>query len=1101
MNALQIKEIKGISYDGEVIFATCYDDYFIYADNANKIHTFDSKSYTNSILPPPDRKIKGNVVTVCCSPSRKFGAAGYSDGGLQLYDLESNKSLKLIVKPHNAAICKVLFYSDGFLLSIDSDGLLLMHKISLTIGIVSSRETQIAKLSKCVFGLFQPRIYRYVEGKERSARTILSNFTELIGISTVDSFSLVNLKKEELTLKTIKKIDVGGLFPVFYTVDSRNLLIAVAYPDKVEIYSLSSTFECELKGTIQVSLVLIFLTFLSSNILIGFNKERSYLMLSLDEFTAVEIESPINGFASLNDVNPVFFTACKLWEVTLQPFTTSMELFCETNNAEDAIEFCKKAIAGDALATVGLSSNPGQRALVIERSISKLLTGYLSGKLKADPKNSRQIASYFIDLNIKLRMQEWLVNEAAPIFQENNELVVFIQEIIKADPNASIFTYTHSFTELILENHGEIDISNFIMSLPNKVAPPIELIQYAQKIGDNILLSSIYINSLNDITNGLQILGNANMYNDVCKAILNHTERAAECILWIFTLFKGRFPHIENILKCSQAFEVFSFVESQLELNQSPITFHDYVNAMIQALCAIPVPHDDPFLCMMQHYVLNKKIKLLAGTLKCLVSLIFNKEATNKKDLEQLLIYILSSDVPGQFKESLLQLCDSFGYEEAKRRIQEDAKKYENTIKECFIDLSQDVFLVINNIMEKDPNSKPSIRKALFTFAPIFIAKNVSRFSTLVINEFPDAAIGIIREVQEENSRCIFIHHLLQSPKMQDLKLQSDMFVKYVTFLCKYYPSEVCGYIKTMKDEPLTNLIEVCKRYSIFDALALIYDLTNDFSKCTDYLIRFEQTQLVLFAEGKTSTQDVTIVTSFILEFVESIIKKRSTSEETRRMCKKLINGMVLPLYCLQKNNCIEDDRVNILTDFLRRICELVANIITFPVLIEQLVVNFQELHFGLAKSAIINIMHDYSYDVDTTNAMCQLYRLDEVNEHAKYVKGKINGLTNHHLTCCTCHHRIMGVDGQIQIFPCGHIFHKNPQCLPKQVCPVCNPTERLDQDIAPPTQTMPQNRFRSQLRKFEFMLNKRNALADRKENFDIKKDQIMIVPIAEIPC
>ena len=80
----------------------------------------------------------------------------------------------------------------------------------------------------------------------------------------------------------------------------------------------------------------------------------------------------------------------------------------------------------------------------------------------------------------------------------------------------------------------------------------------------------------------------------------------------------------------------------------------------------------------------QKKAKLNGTTLKLLIPIIFSHDEStvrNRPNLEKLLIYILTSDVPGQFKESLLQLCDSFGYSEAKRKVQEDAKKYENAIK------------------------------------------------------------------------------------------------------------------------------------------------------------------------------------------------------------------------------------------------------------------------------------------------------------------------------------------------------------------------------------------------------------------------------------
>ena len=1188
MCALQVKEVGGISYEDKVKLAICHDGFFIFVDENNKIESFDESTLSSLVFQNPNKRIKGEVKCVDFSPNRKFCAAGFSDGSIQLFDIETGKASKLILKPHDAEIKHLIFCSDNYLLSVDSAGVLLLQRISVTIGIVSTKEMQITKIKEEPLKLYQPKVHSFfVEGKEKSSKLILSSFADLMALSTSSSLSIITISKDVPSMKIIKQIMVGNLQLVFHTIDSGKLLAAILYPEKIEIYEISASLSCTLKMTIELKISLVFITFLSSVILIGFDSQKQFVMISLDDATVTDIDSPIHGFPVQNETSPVFFTAGKLWSVKLQSFSYTMESFIESNSFDEAVDFCKKCISGNALATTGLSTNPYQRILLVEKTISKLMSNELTSQLTNNNSNAKEIAQSFIQLNNTLKMQDWLIEEAFPIFKEVNQLEVFIEQIINFDPHASIFTYNHEFAQVIMNitiSDKSTDkykqIKEFLMSLTNKVLPPKELLEYANRNSDDLFISDIFINKLNDIYNGLQILANADMYDNVCESIIDifnaekksytldcpFNQNSKEClekiskaILWVYSLVNGKFPHIEKICKCKLSADVFTLVQSHIEVLQEPISFNDLINSMIHGLCSANVPNDDPYLCMMMNLVIQKKAKLNGTTLKLLIPIIFSHDEStvrNRPNLEKLLIYILTSDVPGQFKESLLQLCDSFGYSEAKRKVQEDAKKYENAIKESFIDENKDPFDIVNQLLSspqnKNEEAKNNIRNAILTFSSVFIAQDVDQFAQLVHEEFPDSVFAIIREVQDENSRYLFIRSFFNSmnsssvysKEFKMIKLPSDIFVKYITFLCRHFPRDVCPYIRAMNDEPVIDLLEVCKKYSIYDSCAVIYELTNDLNQCSANLVKFEQTELVLYANGKLSYDEAFSVVSFLWEYTRHIIKKRGSSEETIKLSKDLISGMTLPLYAMQnkideinkkypafisgsptrspvprrvKNERTKpqnnpppptsprsiknqiNEQVNLLAGFLKRICTLVSKIVSFPVILELLVVQFQELHFGLAKSAILSIMHDFSYDVDTNNAMFQLYRLDEINEHEKYIQGRIQGLENNNINCCTCKCRLMGVDDQIQIFPCGHSFHKNERCLPKQVCPICNPTERIDQDIVPPTQTIPQTRFRSQLRRFEFLLQKRNILSDKAEDHEVKKGQILLKPVDSI--
>ena len=173
MSNLQVKEIKGISFKNTIKFAICHDEFYLYSDNRDTIYTFDSKTLTNNVLPSPDKKIRGNITTLDFSPSRKYAAAGYTDGAIQVFDLDSNKPYKLLSKASGNSVQCIVFYSDTFLLSGFSNGSFVSYKIAFI-----PRENHISNFSSRPLRLYRPAIYRFVDGNDKSSKVVLPNFVD-----------------------------------------------------------------------------------------------------------------------------------------------------------------------------------------------------------------------------------------------------------------------------------------------------------------------------------------------------------------------------------------------------------------------------------------------------------------------------------------------------------------------------------------------------------------------------------------------------------------------------------------------------------------------------------------------------------------------------------------------------------------------------------------------------------------------------------------------------------------------------------------------------------------------------------------------------------
>lgn len=1143
MNQLLISEVKGITYQNDIKLAVYHDNFFIYCDMFNTVRTFDPNGPTNEVLPPPDKKVTGNVIAIDFSPSKKYAAVAYDDISLQLFDLQNNKPFKLIHKGQrgkDSNVQSILFYSDSLLLYIFHDGTFCLYKINPVAFL--SKETKILTTTSKPTGLFRPPSHSSDDTKNKET---------LIAISTVNSFVLMTLNLSTLETKQIIGLQAGNLIPAFYSLSS-TLLMVLLYPNKVDVYLLDSNGNQKSDViTIPVDFQLTYLTFLSPSYIIGHDFGYKHFVLITIETERQPmtghsslIECPVKGCLakSQSSNSLLFFSGSLLWKVVLPSFEVQMESFSESvDNSEKAIEFCRRAIQGGSLETIGLPVNQCQRLLVIENSISKILSNYLFDSLNKNIEDADNIAEKFVQICKDLNLQEWLISDAVPLFESKNVINLLLKKIVKADPGANVFLYDHHLVQLLLQNYDEqssdVEVTNFILSLSSRVCSPAEVLQFAHRTKDNYNLAEIYADRFGDVVSGLQILANADMYEKACLMLL-HSDELDIQIKWAFTYTNNRFHHIEKLLMCGkQSKPVFDTFQFHIESTRAPISLNDYVNAMLLSISNLFNENREnefviQYLTKLENLILDQKIRLIKSSMQFLIHIIFPEkvppnDSPDKPRLEKLLDYILMYDLPEQFKEMVIRLCDKYEYKNIKKKFQEDSQKVDSEIQDSLFDPSSDTFSLIRNMINNEKMKSipieqsliPFIRSAVISQATIFLVKNVKQFAQLIADEFPNAALTIINQIQQEKFQNVFIHEFTKVYNSY-LKLSQEKFLQYANFLAKNYPNETCEYIEISSTEgmPVTDLMDLCSQYKIWDAYAFLLDLTNDFGEATNYIAKYQQEELVMFAQGHVSSEYAEHVISTIFGFVEKRIKKKSISDETQRMATMLIKGMVMPLYALQKiyneekktiQEANEDtilhganisidgykERVDVLTDYLKNICILLANAMPFSDLLEILVVEYQQLDFGFAKSALLSVINDYAYDIDTTSAMCQLYRQDEANDYSNLILTSTRGIANNNMICCTCHQRILGVDDKIRIYPCGHVFHINVNCLPRQMCPICNTVEKINQSIPPPHISVLSRATFSKLRRFEYILKRHSSTFEQKDLSVDSKAQIVIDP------
>lgn len=198
--------------------------------------------------------------------------------------------------------------------------------------------------------------------------------------------------------------------------------------------------------------------------------------------------------------------------------------------------------------------------------------------------------------------------------------------------------------------------------------------------------------------------------------------------------------------------------------------------------------------------------------------------------------------------------------------------------------------------------------------------------------------------------------------------------------------------------------------------------------------------------------------------------------------------------------------KAEILSTDMMKICISVSKILSYPVLLTHLTSKFENIYIEYTRKSYLALINDAAYDLQTTTALAQLFHQDERNTHDKFILKHLHGIVCHAQSmtrCGTCGGALNGINNLIRIFPCGHAFHDNPKCLPKQICPICNPEVRIDQDIRRPTFAIQGNQAQRLIKKFELKLNKKiieeNDNCDESATYVPKKGSIRIksVPVS----
>ena len=1120
-----IREARSFCIPNDVKIYDFHDGIFIFYNNQDsKVHFSNFNTLSSTTLDLANTKMKSDLNTIAISPAHNIAAFGYSCGTIQLFSLQDQKVVKVFTRPKGTSILSLIFLSDEILVCSSSDNMLTTYKVSAGRFVTSFKENFTTQLSEPAILLQPLPLYQY-NNELSKPRCISPELEGVIAVRTKTHLALADLSNN-FDIFFENGYDDDCIFS-FSEINNTEFSLGIATSTSIEVIKYANKKSSPSFFSYPINFYPNFVTFLAPSILfVIYDDIKGYLFSfsKSNEYDEISPEIhneqiPFKGCLVNGKSMFYLFGSENSYKISMVNFSETIAQYKEEGKFDDAIDFCKRAVEGDYRATVGLPSNNVQRNLKIEEAISS----FLEEKCINDFKNNKkpeEIAKFFIKLSMNMKFHNWMIVIGLKIFKQNKHLHDYFQEIIAFDHEATFFSYTKEFVDELLNNDSNLDINSFILLLPRSVSKPQQLIQYAYKKNDIKLMANIMIQKLNNYIDSAQSYYNANDSESLCELFhsylfpsVNDKHLSESLIKWLFGIKRDENGNISfPLLACMLSYknplviDTLEKIKRILETSNKPFGLDEFVNAILIVISNnSEIDQTHKIFKFVENVIVNCNVIINNSNLKLMLSHIFTDNFSEPDNREGLLIVIINQNYPIEFKKGLLQLCDKFGFRTAKRQIQVETKMYDNLFKESICNPDDDIFNIIKRLIRTNEKDIDLIQLAIETNAKYLIEKNVAKFVPILIEYFPNLLQKMIEIITEDSTRNIYIKELLNYHEMSELNLSKNISFQFCTFLCKYFPEDVRKFLECQK-ENITDFRSICEDYKILDCCALIYDYTGDMKSFTFYLCSYFENKMFYFTYSQSP--DITSVFVNQLQFVskelEKIISKKSKSSpaEIEELCKKLLGCFKLSFYALQEKLHYSEELLCLKTDILKnsfkQFCLIISNLIPFHTLLEFIVHEFYELNIEYTLPSLISLINDAAYDIQTKSALAELFHQDEQNAHYKNILLHIKGALNNSMSCGMCGGIINGVNCCIRLFPCGHAFHDNQTCLPKQICPICNPDVRLDQDFERPIFAIQGNQVQKRLKRFEFIIHHKESvdlLSNERYAPFTKKDSIKISP------
>ena len=1102
ISSLKEREIAGLSFSGEVKLAKFHDDVYIFVTNDEKLITFDIVTLQKITYDPPDKTIKSSITALALSPEHDTIALGFLDGSIQTYEYGNPKPGRVLSKARKGgSILAMQFINQSTLIFFDTSNQIFTYNTQLSVQNLFkslAKEQPVAALANAGILINIPPIYRNTSSStpKPSAKCTMPFFQSSFFISTIGNAILAQYIEDKFIPLTV--FNVGGSMADFIAKDEMTLLIAIYANSELNLYSLTYKAEPVLLKTIAIEESCQNLFFINQKMICLMTSDNQYIYIMLEDGSKSTYKAGHEGLAISSYNSFSVLTDSKIYQYFLPTFQDSFEVCQNSSNLEGAQTLCKKAIDGDVSASLGLPTNPSQRFLVVQQSFMGFFDQYIREKV-AENANSEPYLKKLIDQSIsiseEMHCSEWITTKLLQIYKDEDKLQVYFKHILELDPNAQKFFYTEDFVNDLILQKANKELFAFIEQLPETIAPSALILKFAIDNKEYDLAVDIYFNRIQDIISGLTLLFDVQKYQDICEkylvkyiqvqnsdADMFHT--TVNVIKWLFAFSKEQttFPRLLKLVQANQSnkLDILDTIYAFIKEYQTPFNLDIYFNSLMILYLSLQAKESfkNPIFILTNRILLENDVKLSKQSIQLILKFCFSNIILEPDTREKTLITLMDRHYLDQMMDQLLPMCEGMKFRTAKSEIMVKAKKFDIAIQEMLLDQSTDVYGFINKVIKDDfENAEGALKTAIENNTALLLLRDPLQFYLLINKIFPDMLIPVIQLIGDRKLQNLFLREVFSSASTcPTAEFSNEILQQYFEFISTYYPQDVLPFLQSKLNLSLTDFTKRCRENRIFDALVYIDEETGNISDFEKDFVDLITESSFRYIDGDILTDNAKQLFDFAIEMLRQYIQKFSKDPSIPNILRESIKSIAISLYMVKdlpdtkeegSQQTIKEEKRALLKDLFLKIVNISTKHIEFAELLKFLLEELGEIRFGEAREVLMSVIRDFTYDIDSENALAQLFTEDEYHAFENYMLSNGEGIQLQSAICGGCKKKLLSINSQIVVFKCGHCFHNNPSCLKSDKCPICENIVTAE-DSTPPSRSI---NIAKKLRDFEYFI------------------------------
>jgi len=378
------------------------------------------------------------------------------------------------------------------------------------------------------------------------------------------------------------------------------------------------------------------------------------------------------------------------------------------------------------------------------------------------------------------------------------------------------------------------------------------------------------------------------------------------------------------------------------------------------------------------------------------------------------------------------------------------------------------------------------LRTAVIESVTELVAIDAWRTGKLLLVTLGVSAEHVIQQLDTDESVYNFLSgvfdYIASSPEIQS-SLEPSVYERHVEIMCRLHlpPSQIVSFLRATSGYHLTEMLDICQRHSVSDAVVCLLEKSGDIRGAFDIL--FERVTRVMSDATQNDSNDVDVKLKTLVKDVTELLQRGSRQMEQTELETVwfMLLDFLMDTMKLVKTksagdagvNCTLGDGVKSVT---RQVINAVMSHLPLPEVLQRIVANEGAGHFGDVRDLLTEVLDACSYEQTLLSTCARLLHGDLHCAWTSKTQWSRRATASHTDTCLVCGRVAVGPsvaasqrpDGLgLVCFHCGHVVHRS--CLLDSVtsptsrdeserrwqCPVCCRSRSATAPVPLPARSM----------------------------------------------